>query len=248
MKLQSVRIKSNDFPEDQQEFAEALGGILNPFVDKLVIGFNKNFTVDDNLPFEFKTLDTQIDANGVPLNQPDGILNNDDRTIIGNPNPKFTWGFNNDFSYKNFDLNLFFQGSEGNDMLSYTLLELETLSAGNNATTEALRRWTPTNTNTDVPRAFTGRSRRASSRWIFDGSYLRLKNVALGYTLPKSALSQLKIQRMRVFVSAQNLFTSTNYRGFDPEVNYRSSNLNAGVDYASYPNAKSITAGLNIGF
>ena len=67
MKLQSVRIKSNDFPEDQQEFAEALGGILNPFVDKLVIGFNKNFTVDDNLPFEFKTLDTQIDANGVPL-------------------------------------------------------------------------------------------------------------------------------------------------------------------------------------
>jgi TonB-linked SusC/RagA family outer membrane protein len=197
---------------------------------------------------KFRDIRGKKDANGVPLNQPDGLLNNDDRTIIGNPNPKFTWGFNNDFSYKNFDLNLFFQGSEGNDMLSYTLLELETLSAGNNATTEALRRWTPTNTNTDVPRAFTGRSRRVSSRWIFDGSYIRLKNIALGYTLPKSALSQLKIQRMRVFVSAQNLFTSTNYRGFDPEVNYRSSNLNAGVDYASYPNAKSITAGLNIGF
>jgi hypothetical protein len=66
MKLQSIRIKANDFPEDQREFADALGGTLNPFIDKLIIGFNKNFTVDDNLPFEFKTLDTKVDANGIP--------------------------------------------------------------------------------------------------------------------------------------------------------------------------------------
>lgn len=68
MKLQSVRIKTNDFPEEQKELADALGGLLNPFIDKLVQGFNKNFTVEDNLPFEFKTLDIQVDANGIPLN------------------------------------------------------------------------------------------------------------------------------------------------------------------------------------
>lgn len=197
---------------------------------------------------KYRDISGKKDANGNPLYQPDGIINNDDRAIIGNPNPKFTYGFNNDFSYKNFDLSVFFQGSQGNDMLSYTLLELETISGRNNATTEALNRWTPTNTNTNVPKASATRSQRASSRFIFDGSYLRLKNVSLGYTLPKSTLNQLKIQSLRFYVSAQNILTSTKYRGFDPEVNYRSSNLNAGVDYASYPNAKSITAGINVGF
>ena len=196
----------------------------------------------------FKDISGKKDANGLPLYQPDGILNNDDRAIIGNPNPKFTWGINNDFSFKHFDLNVFFQGSQGNDMLSYTLLELETISGRNNATTRALNRWTPTNTNTDVPKASATRPQRASSRFIFDGSYVRLKNISLGYTIPKGTLSRLKIQSLRFFVSAQNLATITKYRGFDPEVNYRSSNLNAGVDYASYPNAKSVTAGLNVGF
>lgn len=197
---------------------------------------------------KFKDLSGKKDAAGLPLYQPDGILNNDDRAIIGNPNPKFTWGINNDFTFKNVDLNVFFQGSQGNDMLSYTLLELETISGRNNATIQALNRWTPTNTNTDVPKASATRPQRASSRFIFDGSYVRLKNISLGYTIPKNTLSKLKIQSLRVFVSAQNLATITKYRGFDPEVNYRSSNLNAGVDYASYPNAKSVTAGLNVGF
>ena len=88
------------------------------------------------------------------------MLNSDDRTIIGNPHPKFTWGMNNDFSWKGFDLNVFFQASKGNDLLSYTLMELNLLSAINNATTEALNRWTPTHTNTDVPKAAVGRTRR----------------------------------------------------------------------------------------
>jgi len=197
---------------------------------------------------KFKDIGGKKDSNGLPLFLPDGIINNDDRAIIGNPNPKFIYGINNDFSFKNLDLNVFFQGSHGNDMLSYTLLELETISGRNNATTEALNRWTPTNTNTDIPRSSAVRSQRASSRFIFDGSYLRLKNIALGYTLPKSTLSKLKIQSIRFYVSAQNILTATKYRGYDPEVNYRSSNLNAGVDYASYPNAKSVTAGINVGF
>lgn len=196
----------------------------------------------------FRDISGKKDASGKPLNQPDGILNNDDRTIIGNPNPDFIWGFNNDFSFRNFDLNVFFQGSQGNDLLSYTLLELETLSGINNSTTEALKRWTTSNTNTNVPKVATGRPQRVSSRWVFDGSYARLKNLALGYSLPGDVIKRLKMQRARFYVSAQNILTFTDYRGYDPEVNYRNANLNAGADYGSYPNAKSYTAGLNITF
>ncbi|HEV7347811.1 TonB-dependent receptor [Telluribacter sp.] len=183
----------------------------------------------------------------------DGTLNSNDRTIIGNPNPDFIWGLNNEFSWKGFDLNLFFQGSQGNDILSYTLMELNLLSGINNATTAALNRWTPTNTNTDVPRAFAGRTRRVSTRWIYDGSYVRLKNLAVGYNLPASVTRKLGMTKLRVYASAQNILTLTQYEGYDPEVNYASegatnSNRNLGLDYGSYPNAKSYTIGLNIGF
>jgi hypothetical protein len=183
----------------------------------------------------------------------DGRLNSNDRTIIGDPNPKFTWGFNNDFSWKGFDMNIFFQGSYGNDILSYTLMELNLLSGINNATTAALNRWTPTNTNTDVPAARAGRTRRVSTRWVYDGSFTRLKNLAFGYNLPATVTETLRINKFRVYVSAQNILTFTKYEGYDPEVNYNSggstnSNRNLGLDYGSYPNAKSYTVGINIGF
>lgn len=202
---------------------------------------------------KFRDIDGKKDAAGVLTGEPDGALNSDDRTIIGNPHPKFTWGLNNDFSWKGFDLNVFFQASQGNDMLSYTLMELNLLSGINNATTEALNRWSPTNTNTDVPKALAGRTRRVSTRWIYDGSFVRLKNLAVGYNIPKPVLDKLKISKLRIYASAQNILTFTKYKGFDPEVNYSSdgntnSNTNLGLDYGSYPNAKSYTVGLNIGF
>ncbi|MGV3559589.1 SusC/RagA family TonB-linked outer membrane protein [Larkinella arboricola] len=181
-----------------------------------------------------------------------GSLNSNDRTLIGNPNPDFIWGWTNELKWNNFDLNLFFQGSQGNDLLSYTLMELDLLSGINNATTNALNRWTPTNTNTDIPKASGTRTRRVSTRWIYDGSYIRLKNLAVGYTFPSSVTNKLKINRLRLYASAQNILTFTNYPGYDPEVNYNSSgsvngNRNLGLDYGSYPNAKSYTIGLNIG-
>ncbi|WP_025761851.1 TonB-dependent receptor [Dyadobacter tibetensis] len=202
---------------------------------------------------KFRDIDGSKDSNGQLTGVPDGQLNSDDRTIIGNPHPKFTWGLNNDFSYKGFDLNVFFQGSQGNDLLSYTLMELNLLSGINNATTDALNRWTPTNTNTDVPKAQLGRTRRVSTRWISDGSFVRLKNVSLGYSLPASLLEGMKIRRVRLYVSAQNILTMTKYKGYDPEVNYSSTgdtngNTNLGLDYGSYPNAKSYTVGLNVSF
>ncbi|MGF1638235.1 MAG: TonB-dependent receptor [Cyclobacteriaceae bacterium] len=193
------------------------------------------------------------DADNNLTGQPNGALNNDDRTIIGNPQPNFIWGWNNDFKFGNFDFNIFFQGSQGNDILSFTMMELDLLAGMNNATTNALNRWTPTNTNTDVPRAHNGRARRTSTRFIYDGSFVRLKNLAVGYNLPSSILERMHISRFRIYVSAQNLLTITNYPGYDPEVNYNSgsgvaANTNLGLDYASYPNAKSYTFGVNIGF
>ncbi|WP_026210188.1 SusC/RagA family TonB-linked outer membrane protein [Flexithrix dorotheae] len=202
---------------------------------------------------KYRDIDGTKDENGDLTGVPDGQLNADDRTIIGDPNPNFIWGFNNDFSYKGFDLNIFFQASQGNDIYSYTLMELDLMAGRNNATTAALNRWTPQNTNTDVPKAFGGRSRRASTRWIYDGSFVRLKNLALGYNFPTQITEKMGIRKFRLYVSAQNILTFTDYEGYDPEVNYRTDgstngNRNLGLDYASYPNAKSYTVGLNIGF
>ncbi|MCU0404951.1 MAG: TonB-dependent receptor [Chitinophagaceae bacterium] len=193
-------------------------------------------------------------SDGKLTGNPDGRLNTDDQTIVGDPNPDFIWGFNNSVSYKNFDLNLFFQGSQGNDVLSFTLLENELLGGNSgNQTKRTLNRWTPTNTNTNIPAAVLSRAQRVSTRHIYDGSYARLKNIALGYTLPQRLTEKIKVDRIRFYVSAQNILTFTNYPGVDPEVNYLSGggaagNLNAGLDYASYPNAKSVTFGVNIGF
>ncbi|QNL49332.1 TonB-dependent receptor [Olivibacter sp. SDN3] len=178
----------------------------------------------------------------------DGVVNADDRTIIGNPHPDFIFGFNNDFKYKNFDLNIFFQGSYGNDMLNITRMELDWMAGKGNATKDALNRWTPSNTNTNVPRASAANNPEVSSRWVEDGSYLRLKNIALGYNLPQFMLGKLQVARLRIFASAQNLLTFTNYKGFDPEVSFQDSNRNVGLDYMGYPNIKSYTVGINVGF
>ncbi|MDM1046960.1 SusC/RagA family TonB-linked outer membrane protein [Sphingobacterium hotanense] len=178
----------------------------------------------------------------------DGKINADDRTIIGNPHPDFIFGFNNDFKYKNFDLNIFFQGSYGNDMLNITRMELDWMAGKGNATKDALNRWTPTNTNTDVPRASASNNPEVSSRWVEDGSYLRLKNLALGYNVPKTAMGKIGIDQLRLFASAQNIWTWTNYSGFDPEVSFQDSNRNIGLDYMGYPNIKSFTFGINARF
>jgi hypothetical protein len=192
------------------------------------------------------------DINGANA-EGDGQLNNDDRTIIGNPHPDFIWGWTNHFVWKGFDLNIFLQGSQGNDIYSYTLMELGRMSGSSNATTRALDRWTPTHSDTDVPKVIPQRAYKSSSRWIFDGSYIRLKNISLGYTIPQSLLQGTGIHSLRLYVSAQNILTITDYPGVDPEVNYlsfseRTRNMNVGLDYGSYPNTKTVTFGLNLGF
>ncbi|MNE27507.1 TonB dependent receptor [compost metagenome] len=140
------------------------------------------------------------------------------------------------------------QGSYGNDMLNITRMELDWMAGKGNATKDALRRWTPENTNTDVPRASSTNNPEVSSRWVEDGSYLRLKNLALGYNFSEKSLEKIHLKYLRIYVSAQNIWTWTNYTGFDPEVSYQDSNRNVGLDYMGYPNIKSYTLGLNIRF
>jgi TonB-linked SusC/RagA family outer membrane protein len=178
----------------------------------------------------------------------DLVLDNKDRKIIGNPNPKAVWGLNNDLSWKGFALNIFFQAITGGDMLNLAKMELNILSGNTNATTEALQRWTPTNTNTNVPKAATGRSPRTSTRFVEDGSFVRLKNISLGYEFPYRIINRFKLSSARIYVSGQNLWTYTNYSGVDPEVAYQSSNTNLGLDFGSYPNTISYTIGINLGF
>lgn len=178
----------------------------------------------------------------------DGRLDSNDRQIIGNPNPIAIWGLNNDFSYKGFSLNIFLQAVSGADMLNLVRMELDRLSGNSNATTAALRRWTPENTDTDIPKARAGRVPRTSTRFVEDGSFIRLKNISLGYNINPVLLDRLKLSSARIYISGQNLLTFTNYSGVDPEVAFSSSNVNLGLDYGSYPNTKSYTVGINIGF
>lgn len=198
----------------------------------------------------FQTPD-EIKASGQPAALPgdrrykdingDGLLNANDRTILGYAQPKFFYGFTNNFSYKNFDLSIFFQGVQGNSILNLNLS-----SEINNSVLDAKNRWTTSNTNTDVPRTPT--NGRVVDKLVEDGSFLRLRNVTFGYNLPKNISTAAHLRSVRLYVSAQNWITFTKYTGYDPEVSaFGQDNLSIGVDRGSYPVAKTFTFGLNIG-
>ncbi len=185
----------------------------------------------------------------------DGEITEADRTIIGNPNPDFTYGFSNNFSYMGFDLNIFFQGSQGGDIFNMTNVQLNNGDA--NTTRDYFNNaWTSANTNTDQPRVGNNSNREISSRFVEDGSYLRLKNVALGYNLPSDFIEKIGVGNIRLSISAQNLLTFTKYSGLDPEVNYfgasgdnnTSSNTVQGFDFGNYPTVKSVAFSLNVKF
>jgi hypothetical protein len=172
-----------------------------------------------------------------------------DVTIVGNAQPKFIGGITNTFRYRNFDLTIFFQGSYGNQIFSNTKAILEIGSGFTGASATLRNRWTPTNTNTDVHRAIEDPSPTLSDRFVEDGSYLRLKNISVGYTFPTTLLNRLKMKNVRIYASLQNAYTWTNYTGFDPEVSRNGQdNLYSGFDYGSYPGTKSMQVGLSASF
>ncbi|WP_417444431.1 SusC/RagA family TonB-linked outer membrane protein [Joostella sp.] len=184
-----------------------------------------------------------------------GDITEADRTTIGDPNPDFTWGFTNTFSYKNIDLNIFFQGSQGGEIFNMTNVQLSNGDA-NTTQDNYNNAWTPSNTNTDVPRVGNNSNREISSRFVEDGSYVRLKNLAIGYNFPSSLVEKLGMENFRLSLSVQNLLTFTSYSGLDPEVNYVgsegsnnfSSNTAQGFDFGNYPTVRSVNMSLSVKF
>lgn len=183
-----------------------------------------------------------------------GVIDSEDRTIIGHASPDFILGLTNNFAWKGFDLSIFFQGSVGNDLLNMTRMNLEW-----KRTTDALNRWTPTHTETDIPRNgfyYSQYGGYINDHFIEDASFLRLKNLTVGYTIPFRSV----VSSCRVYFSAENLFTLTGYSGWDPEVDTKANeaskssgatqtaNAGAGLDFNAYPAMRTFTVGMNITF
>ena len=182
----------------------------------------------------------------------DGAITADDKTYIGDPNPKYLYGLNSIMSYKNFDLTLFFQGTQGNDLFNLSAISSTMdYSSGVNMPREVLEdHWSPSNTQAKYPIISRNTSIMVSDRFVEDGSYLRLKNIQLAYNFNVQAMGIAWIYQLQLYVSGQNLWTSTNYSWWDPEVSSRgSSNSTAlGIDHYSYPTSKTYTVGIRAGF
>lgn len=180
----------------------------------------------------------------------DKVIDPKDRTFIGNPNPDFTYGLNLAFTYKNFDVSTFLYGSQGNDILNNNKWWVDFWPSFQGQKSQDLlyRSWTPSNTGASVPKASNksnfSTNTVSSSYYLEDGSFLRMKNLQVGYTLPASTLSKVYLKSVRVYVQAVNLFTITKYSGLDPEIG--GGDRAFGVDAGNYPNVKQFIIGLNL--
>ena len=210
-----------------------VGEEMSVFYGREVSGF------DENGRF------TYTDING------DGVINDEDRTNIGSPHPDFTYGINVKLDYKGFDASLFFTGSQGNDIYNYNKVFTDFgLFFNGNRSDRVLDAWTPSNTNTDVPAltsSYPLEEASANSYFVEDGSFFRLRNLQFGYTLPSAITDRAKMESLRIYFQATNVFTITNYQGYDPEV-IAYDNLSLGIDSRIYPNSRVITFGTNIRF
>ncbi|WON96737.1 TonB-dependent receptor [Sphingobacterium sp. Lzh-3] len=194
-----------------------------------------------------------VDYNG------DGQINNDDRQYAGSPYPKLAYGIRGGLDYKGFDFAFFFDGMYGNKVYNYTRARMEGTSDINNYSIDLLNSWTPSNTNTDIPRYtrqdLNDNKRRVSDRWLESGAFFRLKTIEFGYTLPSEWLSKASLKNARVFVAGENLFTVTKYKGYTPDVGMNSDEngggsgpMTAGTDYGRFPLARTIMFGIQANF
>ncbi|MBK7788190.1 MAG: TonB-dependent receptor [Saprospiraceae bacterium] len=180
------------------------------------------------------------------------IFDPGDRTIIGNAQPDFVFGLTNNFSWKGFDLDIFIQGSYGNDIFNATRIDLEGMFDSKNQSVSVLNRWTPDNRITDMPRAIgNGNVKNVlnSTRFIEDGSYIRIKSLTLAYNFSGTWLTKAGLSALRLYATGQNLFTITGYSGYDPEVNaFGRSATELGIDYGTYPHSMVVTMGVKADF
>ncbi len=175
----------------------------------------------------------------------DGIIDDEDRTYIGNPNPDLIFALNNRFTYKGFDFNIFLLGVYGGDIYNANRIWSEGMAVAQNQNNETVNRWTVEGTNNTIPRAIfndPNKNNRPSNRFVEDGSFLRIRNVTLGYSFPTRLIEKFKMNSVRLYVSGVNLMTFTKYQGFDPEVG------TYGIDLNTYPITRNISIGANISF
>ncbi|MBU2555688.1 MAG: TonB-dependent receptor, partial [Bacteroidetes bacterium] len=180
----------------------------------------------------------------------DGVIDANDRKIIGHALPKFFWGMNNTFSYGNLTLDIFIQGQHGNQILNSNRFELESGNGLSNASVDMLNRWTPENPSNEFPRANRNADYlKMSDRYLEDGSYIRVKVITLSYNLPAAWMKTLRLDNARFYVTGENLLTFTKYTGFDPEVSrFGFDNTRMGYDYGGYPSAKTYILGVILNF
>jgi TonB-linked SusC/RagA family outer membrane protein len=228
-----------------------VGEPLNSFYGYI---FDGVFQVGEDVSAQpgFKAGDPKFRDISGPDGTPDGIVNAYDRTIIGNANPDFTGGLTNVFRYKNIELSIFLQFVLGNEIYNLGRIQMDGLGMDfKNNRVEMLNRWTPENPSNTIPRATTSAptTYRQSNQWIEDGSYLRARNISLAYNFPSERTKLKFVTNARIYISVQNLFTITNYSGYDPEAGaYGASLLSQGYDLGAYPLARTIMAGINLGF
>ena len=178
-----------------------------------------------------------------------GFIDPEDRTTLGNAQPKFIYGMTNTFSYAGFDLSVFLQGSQGNKIFNASRIDMEGMTDFRNQSVRVLDRWKRPGMITNVPRVGNTENNHNSSRFVEDGSYLRLKTVTLSYNFPKKWLNKIHLSRLQAYVTGQNLFTLTKYKGYDPEVNaFGGDSVAQGVDYGTYPQSRAVIFGLNVEF
>jgi len=230
--------------------------VLGGYVDMLVFADNMNLLREgEEMSVFYGYMEDGYDEKGNIKYKDasgDGIINQNDKRIIGNPNPDFTYGLNSNVSFKNFELSLFFQGSQGNDLVNVSSVDNSLVYGyGDNLLKEVLyNHWTPTNINAKYPKITRSQSMNFSDRLVEDGSYLRLRNIEIAYNLPFQKWQLDWISNAQVYASGQNLLTITKYSGWDPEVNSQggANSIAQGIDYYSYPTTKTITFGIRVGF
>lgn len=175
----------------------------------------------------------------------DGVINEQDRTVIGNPNPTWLFSMNNRLSYKGFELSIYLQGVAGNKIYNRTRSVMESMSAAYNQAATTADRWYGEGTSNSMPRAVwadPNGNNRISDRWVENGSYLRLKNITLAYNFPDNWLRALRLENARILFSCENVATITGYKGLDPEVGID------GIDYSSFPPSRIFNVGLSFNF
>lgn len=180
----------------------------------------------------------------------DGVITTNDRTVIGNALPKWYGGITNTFNFYGVDFSLMFQFNYGNDVYNATrLFSTQSRLGRKNMLAEVADRWSPTNASNNVPKYDGYITNDVYSRFVEDGSFLRLKTMTLGYTFPREWTKKFKVSKLRVYAQAQNLFCITGYSGYDPEVSMAASNpMTPGLDWGAYPKSRIFTVGLDLQF